>query len=94
MRLYETELNYTGFCFKKSSTAYHVSVSSTPIKVKKLIEDLLNVSKSRKKDMMSQILQKNERWGIFMYWKMPQRSFFWRIWNNIFFFRDLPTFMH
>ena len=79
MRLYETELNYTGFCFKKSSTAYHVSVSSTPIKVKKLIEDLLNVSKSRKKDMMSQILQKNERWGIFMYWKMPQRSFFWRI---------------
>ena len=36
--------------------------------------------------MLSQILQKNERWGISMYWKMPQRSFFWRIWDNIFFF--------
>ena len=41
--------------------------------------------------MLSQILQKNGRWGIYLYWEMPQRempqrSFFWRIWDNIFSF--------
>ena len=35
--------------------------------------------------MLFQILQKNERWGIFQYIKMPQRTFFWRI-KDIFFF--------
>ena len=42
-------------------------------------ENRIKVSKSRKENMLSQILQKNERWGIFQYIKMPQRSFFWRI---------------
>ena len=42
--------------------------------------------------MVSWILPKNERWGNFMYWKLPQRSFFGRIQNNIFFFRDFLTF--
>ena len=40
---------------------------------------VLKVSKSRKQNMLSQILPKNERWGIFQYIKMPQRSFFGRI---------------
>ena len=53
---------------------------------------LLKVSKSRKKNMLSLILPKNERWGIFMYWKMPQRSFFGRIQDAIICFRDLLTF--
>ena len=42
--------------------------------------------------MLSWILPKNERWGNFMYWKMPQRSFFGRIQDAIICFRDLLTF--
>ena len=43
------------------------------------IQPVLKVRISRKKNMLSWILPKNERWGNFMYWKMPQRSFFGRI---------------
>ena len=42
--------------------------------------------------MASWILPKNERWGNFQYMKLPQRSFFGRIQDNIFFFRDFLTF--
>ena len=42
--------------------------------------------------MASWILPKNERWGNFQYIKLPQRSFFGRIQDNIFFFRDYLTF--
>ena len=42
--------------------------------------------------MASWILPKNERWGIFLNIKMPQCSFFGRIKDNIFFFRNLLTF--
>ena len=52
----------------------------------------LKVSKSQKQIMASWILPKNERWGIFQYIKLPQRSFFGRIQDNIFFFRDFLTF--
>ena len=52
----------------------------------------LKVSKSRKQIMASWILPKNERWGIFLNIKMPQCSFFGRIKDNIFFFRNLLTF--
>ena len=44
----------------------------------------LKVSKSQKKIMTSWIHPKNERWGIFQYIKLPQRSFFGRIQGNIF----------
>ena len=43
----------------------------------------LKVRKSRKKNMLSWILPKNERWGNFMYWKMPHLSFFGRIQDAI-----------
>ena len=46
----------------------------------------LKVSKSQKKIMTSWIHPKNERWGIFQYIKLPQRSFFGRIQDIIFFF--------
>ena len=46
----------------------------------------LKVSKSQKQIMASWILPKNERLGIFQYIKLPQRSFFGRIQDNIFFF--------
>ena len=52
----------------------------------------LKVSKSQKQIMASWILPKNERWGIFQYIKLPQSSFFGRIQDNIFFFRDFLTF--
>ena len=52
----------------------------------------LKVSKSQKQIMASWILPKNERWGNFQYIKLPQRSFFGRIQDNIFFFRDFLTF--
>ena len=39
--------------------------------------------------MASWILPKNERWGNFQYIKLPQRSFFGRIQDNIFFFEIL-----
>ena len=42
--------------------------------------------------MVSSILPKYERWSNLAYWKMPQRSFFGRIKDNLFFFRDLLTF--
>ena len=42
--------------------------------------------------MLSLILPKNERRGIFMYWKVPQRSFFGRIQDAIIRFRNLLTF--
>ena len=42
--------------------------------------------------MASWILPKNERWGNFQYIKLPQRSFFGGIKDNIFFFRDFLTF--
>ena len=42
-------------------------------------EYCLKVSKSRKKICCPRFSKKTECWGIFMYWKMPQRSFFWRI---------------
>jgi len=42
--------------------------------------------------MLSWILPKNERWGNFMYWKLPQRSFFERIQDAIICFWDLLTF--
>ena len=48
--------------------------------------ELLKVSKSQKQIMRSWILPKNERWGNFQYIKLPQRSFFGRIQDNIFFF--------
>ena len=35
--------------------------------------------------MASWILPKNERWGNFQYIKLPHRSFFGRIQDNIFF---------
>ena len=38
------------------------------------------------------ILPKNEHWGIFQHIKLPQRSFFGRIEDIIYFFRDLLTF--
>ena len=41
---------------------------------------------------MSSILPKNERWGNFMYRKMPKRSFFGRIQVAKICFRDLLTF--
>ena len=42
--------------------------------------------------MLAWILPKNERWGNFMYWKLPQRSFFGRIQDTIICFWDLLTF--
>ena len=53
---------------------------------------LLKVRKSQKKNMLSWILPKNKRWGHFMYWKLPQRSFFGRIQDTIICFWDLLTF--
>ena len=59
-----------------------------PFKVKRVISGnvllrpqfcLLKVRKSRKKNMLPWIIPKNESWGNFMYWKLPQRSFFGRI---------------
>ena len=60
----------------------------------KIFYDLmaLKVSKSQKQIMASWILPKNERWGNFQYIKLPQRSFFGRIQDNIFSFRDFLTF--
>ena len=52
----------------------------------------LKVSKSRKSNMVSSILPKNERWGNFQYIKLPQRSFFGRIQGIIICLRDLLTF--
>ena len=52
----------------------------------------LKVRKSRKKNILSCILPKNERWGNFMYWKLPQHSFFGRIQEAIICFWDLLTF--
>ena len=54
----------------------------------------LKDQKIAKKNMMSWILPKNERWGNFMYWKMPQRSFFGRIQDAIICFWDLLTFRY
>ena len=54
---------------------------------------LLKVSKSRKRNTLSLILLKDERWRIFLYWKMPQRSFYGRIQDAIICFRDLLTFI-
>ena len=48
--------------------------------------------KISEKKMVSWILPKNERWGIFMYWKLPQRSLFGRIQDAIICFWDLLTF--
>jgi hypothetical protein len=48
--------------------------------------------KISKKNMLSWILPKNERWGNFMCWKLPQRSFFGRIQDAIICFWDLLTF--
>ena len=42
--------------------------------------------------MLSWILPKNERLGNFIYWKMPQRSFFGSIQDAIICFWDLLTF--
>jgi hypothetical protein len=53
---------------------------------------IVKVSKSRKKNMLSSILPKNERWGNFQYIKLPQRSFFGRIQDAIIWIRDLLTF--
>ena len=47
----------------------------------------LKVSISQKQIMASWILPKNERSGIFQYIKLPQRSFFGRIQDNIYFSR-------
>ena len=47
----------------------------------------LKFSKSQKQIMAPCILPKNERWVNFHYIKLPQRSFFWRIQDNIFFFK-------
>ena len=55
---------------------------------------LLKVSKSQKQIMASWILPKNERWGIFQYIKLPQRSFFGRIQDAIICFWDLLTFKY
>ena len=52
----------------------------------------LKVRKSRKENMLSWILPKNERWGNFMYWKITQRLFFGRIQDAIVCFWDLLTF--
>ena len=41
--------------------------------------------------MASWILPKNEQWGIFQYIKLPQRSFFGRIQDNIIFFQNFLT---
>ena len=51
------------------------------------------VSKSQKQIMASWILPTIECWGNFQYMKLPQRSFFGRIKDNIFFFWDLLTFV-
>ena len=51
-----------------------------------VISLMLKVSKSQKQIMASWILPKNERWGNFQKIKLPQRSFFGRIQDNIFFF--------
>ena len=48
--------------------------------------------KISKKNMLSWILPKNERWGNFISWKLPQRSFFGRIQDAIICFWDLLTF--
>ena len=42
--------------------------------------------------MASWILPTIECWGNFQYIKLPQRSFFGRIQDNIYFFRDFLTF--
>ena len=42
--------------------------------------------------MVPWILPTNELWGNFQYTKLPQRSFFGRIQDNIYFFRDFLTF--
>ena len=49
----------------------------------------LKVCKSQKQIMASWILPKNERWGNFQYIKLPQRSFFGRIQDNIYFFFEI-----
>ena len=46
----------------------------------------LQSHKTQKQIIVSWILLKNERWGNFQYIKLPLRSFFGRIQNNIFFF--------
>ena len=51
----------------------------------------VKVRKSRKK-LLSWILLKNEHWGNFIYWKLPQRSFFGRIQDALICFWDLLTF--
>ena len=48
----------------------------------------LKVSKSQKEIMASWILPTSERWGNFLYIKLPQHSFFGRIQDNIFFYWD------
>ena len=48
--------------------------------------------KYQKQIMGSWILPNNECWGNFMYWKLPQRSFFGRIQDVIICFWDLLTF--
>ena len=53
---------------------------------------LLKVRKSQKKNMPSWIFPKNKRWCNFMYWKLPQCSFFGRIQDGIICFWDLLTF--
>ena len=55
------------------------------------LHSCLKVRKSRKKTL-SWIIPKNERWGNFMYWKLPQRLFFGRIQDAIICFWDLLTF--
>ena len=57
-----------------------------------LKEGLVKVSKSQKQIMASWILPKNEHLVNFQYTKLPQRSFFERIQDNIFLFWDFLTF--
>ena len=59
-----------------------------------MLRPYLKVSKSRKKKLASWILPKNECRGNFMYWKLPQRSFFGRIWGAIICLWDLLTFIN
>ena len=58
-----------------ATSLYHIPMMS-----------ILKVSKSQKQIKASWILPKKERWGNFQYIKLPQRSFFGRIQDNIFFF--------
>ena len=59
------------------------------------ISQIFEATKGQKiseKNLLSWILPKNERWGNFKYWKLPQRLFFGRIQDAIICFWDLLTF--